>query len=418
MAIILQVWHNETGMKKQKEGDNVQLSVPANYDIGLIPRLKKFPIEEVYGKLPHDFVGGGRPSYMAGRLTLARLGEYVAALRRNDLEFNYLLNSACLANREWSRSWQKKLNRLLAELAAMGVTRLTVSSPYLLERIRSTFPYFYIRVGIFAQVDTPSRARFWEDLGANMITLESFSINRDFQRLKAIRSAVSCSLQLIANHPCLPNCAMQSYHQNAFAHASNGEGSLFIDYCFLRCTLLRLKDPSLFLKAAWIRPEDIGEYESLGFTKFKLLERNIPSEDLIRRVVCYSHRQSPPDLAEILLPHGFKSEIQGMSLGLLRHFFKPREVNPLRLRQLYLLANKAGMLSALRSKIVRIKSAELPADFIKRVQNAPCPECSRCTVCSRLAERVVVFDEPARQDLIARLESFGKQLASGSLWNV
>lgn len=396
----------------------MQLSVPANYDIDLVPRLKKYPVEEVYGKLPHDFVGGGRPSYMAGRLTLRQLGEYVAALRRNDIEFNYLLNSACLANCEWSRSWQKKLNRLLTELAAMGVTRLTVTSPYLLERIRAAFPYFYIRAGIYAQVDTPSRARFWEDLGANMITLESFSINRDFERLKAIRSAVSCSLQLIANHPCLPNCAMQSYHQNTFAHASNGERGLFIDYCFLRCTLLRLKDPSLFLKAAWIRPEDIGEYESLGFTKFKLLERNIPSEELIRRIEAYARRQSPEDLAELLIPHGFESEEPRSAFWLLKHFFKPLQVNPLRLRELRQLANKAGMLSRPVSKVVRIQSSKLPADFIQQVQQAPCPECRTCSLCSRLADRAVVFDEPARQDLIARLERFGRQLASGSLWNV
>jgi len=396
----------------------VQLSIPANYDIGLISRLKKYPVEEVYGKLPWDFVGGGRPSYMAGRLSLARLSEYVAALRRNDIEFNYLLNSACLGNREWSRSWQKKLNRLLTELAAMGVTRLTVSSPYLLERIRSAFPYFYIRAGIFAQIDTPSRARFWEDLGANMLTLESFSINRDFKRLRAIRKAVSCSLQLIANHPCLPNCAMQSYHQNTFAHASNGDKSLFIDYCFLRCTLLRLKDPSLFLKAAWIRPEDIAEYESLGFTKFKLLERDIPSEALIRRVDSYSRRQSPDDLAELLIPHGFEDEAPRSSVWLLKYFFKPRDINPLRLRELRVLSNKAGMLAPLGRKIVEIKSSELPADFIRQVQNAPCPDCKKCDLCSQLAERAVVFDEPARQDLIGRLERFNRQLTSGSLWHV
>jgi RNB domain len=32
-----------------------------------------------------------------------------------------------------------------------------------------------VRVGIYGQVDTPRRARFWEELGADAITLESFS---------------------------------------------------------------------------------------------------------------------------------------------------------------------------------------------------------------------------------------------------
>jgi collagenase-like PrtC family protease len=149
----------------------------------------------------------------------------------------------------------------LAKLGDLGVRRVTVSTPFLLELVKRRFPEFKVRVGIYAQVDTPRRARYWEELGADAITLESFSINRDFHRLAAIRQAVHCDLQLIANHACLLNCPLQSYHQNGFAHASDDTGTLFIDYCFLRCSRLRLTDPSLFIKAAWIRPEDLAAYE-------------------------------------------------------------------------------------------------------------------------------------------------------------
>ena len=33
---------------------------------------------------------------------------------------------------------------------------------------------------------------------------------------------------------------MQPYHQNGFAHSSDGSRELFIDYCFLHCTMERL----------------------------------------------------------------------------------------------------------------------------------------------------------------------------------
>jgi hypothetical protein len=148
----------------------------------------------------------------------------------------------------------------------MGVRRVTVSTPFLLELVKRRFPEFKVRVGIYAQVDTPRRARFWEELGADAIVLESFSINRNFRRLAAIRQAVRCDLQLIANHVCLMNCPMQTYHQNGFAHASDDTGTLFIDYCFLRCSRLRLTDPSQFIKSAWIRPEDLAVYEAMGYT--------------------------------------------------------------------------------------------------------------------------------------------------------
>jgi collagenase-like PrtC family protease len=251
----------------------MKLSLAANYDLDLVPKLAPYPVCEVYGKFPVDGVGGGRPSYMGSPLSPRQLRNYVSLLADRGIAFNYLLNASCMGNREWTRSWQRKLTSLMGRLDTMGIGWLTVSTPYLLELIKARFPQFRVKVGIFAQVDTPRRAKFWEQLGADSITLESFSINRDFPRLQAIRQAVRCDLQLIANHPCLPNCPMQSYHQNGIAHGSDGSGTNFIDYCFLRCSNMRLEDPSLFIKAGWIRPEDTGRYEEMGFTTFKLLER-------------------------------------------------------------------------------------------------------------------------------------------------
>ncbi len=268
----------------------LRFSLAANYDPELVPALAAYPVDEVYGKLPADGISGGRPRYLATPLAPANLKRYITLLDHHGIAFNYLLNGACFGNREWSRTWQKKVTGLLERLGEMGVRRLTISTPFLLELVKRRFPEFKVRVGIYAQVDTPRRARFWEDLGADAITLESFSINRNFSRLAAIRRAVRCDLQLIANHVCLPNCPLQSYHQNGFAHASNGTGTLFIDYCFLRCSRMRLTDVSQFIKAAWIRPEDLAAYEALGFTTFKLLERGIPSAELLRRVRAYSER--------------------------------------------------------------------------------------------------------------------------------
>ena len=275
----------------------MKLSVAANYYCAIVSELARHPVDEVYGKLAADPFGGGRPSYMGTPLSWRGLRDYAAALDRYGIAFNYLLNASCMGNREWSRRWQRKLARLLERLESMGIRRLTVSTPFLLEAVKARFPGFRVKVGIYAQVDTPRRARFWEDLGADAITLESFSINRDLERLEAIREAVQCDLQLIANHPCLPNCALQPYHQNGFAHASDGSRGLFLDYCFLGCSRRRLEDPSLLIKSAWIRPEDTAAYEAMGYTRFKLLERGIPSPELLKRVRAYAERSFDGNLA-------------------------------------------------------------------------------------------------------------------------
>jgi hypothetical protein len=348
------------------------------------------------------------------------LAAYVSILHRHDIAFNYLLNSSCLGNREWSRRWQKKLMRLLESLGAMGVRRLTVSTPYLLERIKAAVPGFYVKVGIYAQIDTPRRARFWRDLGADALTLESFSINRDFATLRAIREAVAGELQLIANHPCLPNCPMQPYHQNGFAHSSDGSRRLFLDYCFLSCTLQRLEDPSQLIKAGWIRPEDIGFYETLGYKHFKLLERGIPSAELLKRVRAYSRRDSGENLAELILPYGFREPPRKHRLWLLRHFFRPGQVNPLKLKPLYDMMKSQGMLFALDHHPFHIDASKIPADFIEGFEGRCCSRlsCADCRYCEAIAKDAVSIDPAFRDEQLARLQEARQQLVHGRLWGV
>jgi collagenase-like PrtC family protease len=398
----------------------VKFSLAANYDPELVPALAAYPVDEVYGKFPTDGVSGGRPRYLATPLSETDLRHYVRLLDNQGIAFNYLLNGACFGNREWTRPWQKQVTALLTKLVDFGVSRVTVSTPFLLELVKSRFPEFKVRVGIYAQVDTPRRARFWEDLGADAITLESFSINRDFRRLTAIRQAVRCDLQLIANHVCLPNCPLQSYHQNGFAHASDDTGTLFIDYCFLRCSRARLTDPSLFIKAAWIRPEDLATYETLGYTAFKLLERGIPSAELLRRVKAYSERRFEGNLAELLLSYGFKEPVRKGSFWTLRHFWKPRQANPLRLKPLLDLAHLQGMLSPLPKYPIQVDSKQIPDHFLDGFHDRDCAslDCQTCGYCEQIASRAVSISPEYRSKVLGQYTEMDDAMISGGLWDV
>ena len=398
----------------------MEFTVAANYDPGLIPALAHYPVREVYGRLPSDVVGGGRPAYMAGATDKHRLEAYVAALRTNGIAFNYLLNSACQGNREWGRNWQRRLMRLLDELREMGIRDLTVSTPYLLELVKARRPGFRVKAGIYAQIDTPRRARFWENLGADAINLESFSINRDFERLEAIREAVSCDLQLIPNHCCLPNCGFQPYHQNGFAHSSDGSKQLFVDYCFLRCTRERLQDPSLFLKAAWFRPEDAPLYEKLGITTLKLIERDIPSAELLRRVRAYAERRYDGNLADLLLSYGFREPVKRPRFWTLRHFFRPLQAPPSELMDLLDTIRHQGMLFPARERPITIDSTRLPSDFIASFRERDCSRlsCAACGYCERLAADAVVIDADFREEALRLLERACRKLTGGGLWRV
>ena len=398
----------------------MKLSLAANYDIELIEKLAQYPVTDVYGKLPRDIVGGGRASYSSTSLTFDHLRNYIAGLKKHNIGFTYLLNSSCLANREWDRRWQKKFFHFLNKLQQTGVNRLTVSTPMLFKIIKKNFPDFYLKVGIFAQVDCPSRAKYWQNLGADEITLESFSINRDFKRLKKIRESVTCALQLIVNHPCLPNCPMQYYHQNCLSHGSDGSNNIFIDYCFLTCSYERLKDPSLFIKAQWIRPEDLCHYEDIGFSNFKLLERSIPSSQLLKRVKAYSSRQSTDNFADLILPCGFPEKTNNTWPWLAKNFFKPLQIRPSKLVPIYQLIKEQGILFPLKESKIKIISSLIPENFLDKFNNIDCAltDCKNCGYCNNIAEKTVVIDKPFQQEILKKHEQVDQLIMSGKLWNV
>ncbi|MFP4687889.1 MAG: peptidase U32, partial [bacterium] len=114
----------------------MKLHLAANYDLRLVSELASTSVSSVYGKLQRDIVGGGRASYMGRSFSISDLSRYIKKLKGCGIDFTYLLNSSCLGNREWSRSGQKQIQKLLDRLLAAGVQAVTVSTPYLLKLIK------------------------------------------------------------------------------------------------------------------------------------------------------------------------------------------------------------------------------------------------------------------------------------------
>lgn len=54
-------------------------------------------------------------------------------------------------------------------------------------------------MSVFAGVNHVQKAKVWEALGADCITLESLSVNRCFQLLASFREHVRCDLKLLLN---------------------------------------------------------------------------------------------------------------------------------------------------------------------------------------------------------------------------
>jgi collagenase-like PrtC family protease len=170
--------------------------------------------------------------------------------------------------------------------------------PFLIEFIKKEFPEVEIVVSTIAHIKSVQGVKFYENLGAHRLLL-SYMINRNFKLLKNIVSATTCEIEILVNESCLFHCPIRNYHYNLVSHASQQEMKI-IQYPFLKCTVIKLKDPAELIKARWIRPEDIQKYESLGVNLFKLAGREKPTEWILKCAESYFQRRYKGNLLDII----------------------------------------------------------------------------------------------------------------------
>ncbi|MBI5906229.1 MAG: U32 family peptidase [Deltaproteobacteria bacterium] len=405
----------------------MRLSVATNFDPGLIAALRGYPVVELFGKLREDAVGGGRASYQLAPVSRKELAAHVRDARAEGIGFNYLLNAACMGNREITRAGQAGIDELCGWLTDIGVESVTVASPLLLRLVKSRFPSLKVRVSVFGGVDRVRKAQMWEEMGADCIVLDSLLVNREFATLSRIRKAVACDLELLANNSCLSSCALSPSHMNALAHAGQSwheNRGFLIDWCFLRCTEMKLREPVNYVRSEWIRPEDLSLYEEMGYDRFKVAERDLPTPVMLSRVRAYAERRYDGNLLDLVQPYAFRGadgddRYYRKGIGwMLRYLLRPRLVNPARLMLLKRLAELRHMTRPVEGPpAVHVDNRALDG-FIERFREKGCRDenCEECRWCHRFAEAAVRVDEEQRSKALAAYEELFRALDGGDMW--
>ncbi len=387
----------------------MRISLATNFDDTLPERVKPYGVFELYGKLSADVVGGGRASFMLPRVGRRAVARHVEACRRAGLGFNYLLNAACLGNLEYTRAGQRRIRRLLDWVSEIGATAVTVANPFLLRLIKRRYAHLRVRVSVFAAVNDPRRARYWEELGADCIALDSLQINREFEVLRRIRESVKCDLELLASNSCVQNCPLQPYHPNLLSHASQNRGGgrrSAPDWCTLWCSYVKLVDPVNYVRADWIRPEDLRHYEAIGYDRIKLTERGAPTSLLVLRARAYHERRYDGNLLDLVQPYGYPAAAgRAVARGpgwAVRHFVRPGGLRLRAIPSLYRLAKLRGLLGPVGEPPVVVENRRLDG-FLDRFLSRSCRDvaCEDCRYCHRWAERAVTVDEGWRRECLA-----------------
>lgn len=353
----------------------MRLTIGCNWDERLIDEFAGTDVKCLFGKLDRDIIGGGRPTYLCRSVTREYATNYIQKAKKAGIEFNYLLNAACLGNMEFNTEWHNQMLEFIDWVVSTGAKRVSVAVPYLIELIKKRYPELHVSASTFARINTVQRAKYFEELGADEITLD-IMINRDFKMLKAIRKSVNCELTLLVNNTCLFNCPYSFYHAEMHAHSSQEKHEsqgYCQEYCLYSCTKQKYSDPVELIRSRWIRPEDLKFYEEeIGINQFKVVDRLKETSWILNTVNAYLNRSYKGNLAEILnLPVG---AIQAINEQFAHMTKKEAELG----------------LGEFVSVIPFIDNSKLDG-FLAHFKQVDCSriDCNDCNYCTKIAQEVI-----------------------------
>lgn len=284
----------------------MRVSIPANWDFKLLEYLEShrdLPASDIYASLDSTLIGEGRSSWCLPAASRKHAQRFISKAHALGIKFSYLLNAPCAGGLEYTASGRRRLVKELEWLEKSGVDSIVVSIPFLIEFIKKRFKHIKITVSAIAHVNSVEKAKFFERLGADTITVD-FMENRNFALLKAMKACVKSDIQLLLNDICLYGCPFRLYHYNLMGHSSQSNSKIknpYADfYCLLKCTLFRYSHPEELLKARWIRPEDLNVYEGLGIDLFKVSGRTETTAWILNAAQAYANRSYPGNLLDLL----------------------------------------------------------------------------------------------------------------------
>jgi len=381
----------------------MKLRVSTNWDPALLgPMAELGVVEELYGKLAFDAVGGPRPGFLLPQVTREQVSDFVRACHDHGLKFNYLLNALSLGNIQYSRGGFDRLVELIRWVAEIGCDTATVGTPFMVRLVKTHAPQLRVKVSTVARVNNAQMARRYEDMGVDEIIVDE-NINRNFRLLRAVRQAVDCELELIVNGCCLWPCPAMADHVISDGHAS--QEHLMRSHCYLQlphfcCTRERFSDPVEIVKARWIRPEDLAEYEAIGYRRFKVVERFKNTQALLHHVTAYANHRYDGNLLDLLSLPNRGAYVPPWGA----YFNQPEHINIEKVMRV------AGMLEFSMSDLIQIDNRRLDG-FLDFFQTCECETttCDVCGYCERVADDVAVHK---REEALAHQRQYDQFIES------
>ncbi len=204
------------------------------------------------------------------------------------------MNGSCFGGLEFSRSFQEKISSFVKYLDDINADSTTVMNPFLIDIIRRNSQRIEIIASSFTEVTEPVKIARLKSRGADRIVLHQ-NVYRNFEMLKVLLKTSGLALEIIPNQGCVNQCENFISHINVVAHSSTATEQDIryfgeFDTPIQRCRTIRQTDPIEFLMSCFIRPEDLGIYEEIGFNTFKFAGRGSSTEWMLNVIDAYVSR--------------------------------------------------------------------------------------------------------------------------------
>jgi len=285
----------------QNSKNDLKFSVGYNYDLdgflSLISRYKK-NIDSVYFPIPNIYLGSCRvgPQKNAKEY-IKEIFKILEKCKELEIDSIMLLNSTVV---DYS-----KIYRILSILRFLKrknlLNRVCVADPYLLKEIKKNIPEMIFEISIVAHVRTLEEAKFFKEIGADIITVDREII----RNIALIKNMCKISkIKVLLNEGCLKDCVYRYAHYNflsscSFNDKKNNISSDQKNKVDKMCTDIISKHPHKIFSAPFVRPEDLKEYLGFGL-KFKLSTRNWTTDVIEQCLVSYSNMGHKGNLISIL----------------------------------------------------------------------------------------------------------------------
>jgi collagenase-like PrtC family protease len=270
-------------------------------------------IYETYGSTTDNIIGSLRSPERLPNITINKLAKHIERLHKNNIKFNYILNSTVSHGMEFSKQGRQKIIEFIRSLVNCNIDSVTVAMPFLIEMIKSEFQDLEIVASICLEINNIHKAKQIKEMGASRIVLDKNS-NRKISVIEdMVRSGFD--LEVLCNSPCIYNCIENNYHANITSvfsiYANKGKSQEQNSNEILKCVPYRLRHPEEFVKAPWIRPEDTSKYHEKGISFFKLDGRSKPIDWNLEVIQSYLNEQFDGNLL-YLTHNAFEKDLNNL----------------------------------------------------------------------------------------------------------